>query len=304
MTVRFKANCAVMAASLFWGVTFVVVKNTLADISVFAYLAARFILGGLPMAWIYRSELRKLSRKEFRGGLQVGAIMFGGYAFQTAGIARTTPSKAAFITGISVVLVPVFLAVIWRRKISAWAWGGVFGSFAGLYFLTVPRQGIHDLNRGDVLVLGCAVLYAFQIILISRFSREFSQAGLAGLSYLQVSTTAVLSSIAVPIVAAAGWEPLRFHLTSNMIFGVLVTAIFTTALAYPLLVWGQRFITATNAALILATEPVYAAITSFVVIHERLGVRALIGAALILAGILLAELKGPVPVAQEHRSDS
>lgn len=304
MTVRFKANCAVMAASLFWGVTFVVVKNTLADISVFAYLAARFILGGLPMAWIYRSELRKLSRKEFWGGVQVGAIMFGGYAFQTAGIARTTPSKAAFITGISVVLVPVFLALVWRRKISIWAWGGVLASFAGLYFLTVPQQGIHDLNRGDMLVLGCAVLYAFQIIFISRFSREYSQAGLAGLSYLQVSATALLSSIAVPIVAAAGWEPLRFRLTSNMVFGVLVTAIFTTALAYPLLVWGQRFITATNAALILATEPVYAAITSFVVIHERLGVRAVIGAALILAGILVAELKGPIPAAKEHRSDS
>ena len=304
MTVRFKANCAVMAASLFWGVTFVVVKNTLADISVFAYIAVRFILGGLPMAWIYRSELRKLSRREFWGGLQVGAIMFGGYAFQTAGIARTTPSKAAFITGISVVLVPVFLALFWRRKISLWAWGGVLASFAGLYFLTVPRQGIHDLNRGDLLVLGCAVLYAFQIIYISRFSGEYSQAGLAGLGFLQVATTAALSSIAVPLIAAAGWEPLRFHFTSNMVFGVLVTAIFTTALAYPLLVWGQRFITATNAALILATEPIYAAITSFVVIHERLGMRALIGAALILAGILLAELKGPVPVAEEHRSDS
>jgi drug/metabolite transporter (DMT)-like permease len=198
----------------------------------------------------------------------------------------------------------VFLALFWRRKISLWAWGGVLASFAGLYFLTVPRQGIHDLNRGDLLVLGCAVLYAFQIIYISRFSGEYSQAGLAGLGFLQVATTAALSSIAVPLIAAAGWEPLRFHFTSNMVFGVLVTAIFTTALAYPLLVWGQRFITATNAALILATEPIYAAITSFVVIHERLGMRALIGAALILAGILLAELKGPVPVAEEHRSDS
>ena len=256
------------------------------------------------MAWIYRSELPKLSRKELWGGLWVGAIMFVGYAFQTAGIARTTPSKAAFVTGISVVLVPIFLAVLWRRKISAWAWVGVVASFTGLYFLTVPRQGIHDLNRGDLLVLGCAVLYAFQIILISRFSAEYSQAGLAGLSFLQVATTAVLSLLAIPLLNATGWEPLRFHLTSQMVFGVLVTASFTTALAYPLLVWGQRHITATNAALILTTEPVYAAITSFVVIHERLGARALLGAGLILAGILVAELKGPIPAAEEHLSDS
>jgi drug/metabolite transporter (DMT)-like permease len=290
-----------MTASFFWGVTFVVVKNTLDDISVFAYLAARFTLGALPMAWIYRSDLRKLSRKELWGGLQVGAIMFGGYAFQTAGIARTAASKAAFITGISVVLVPVFLAVVWRRKISAWAWGGVIASFTGLYFLTVPRQGIHDLNRGDMLVMGCAVLYALQIIFISRYSAEYS---LASLSFLQVATTAGLSLLAVPLLSATGWEPLRFQLTSQMIFGVLVTAIFTTAIAYPLLVWGQRHITATNTALILATEPVYAAITSFVVIHERLGARALVGAALILAGILVAELKGPIPAAKEYHSDS
>jgi drug/metabolite transporter (DMT)-like permease len=290
-----------MAASLFWGVTFVVVKNTLDDISVFAYLAARFTLGALPMVWIYRSDLRKLSRKELWGGLQVGAIMFGGYAFQTAGIARTTPSKAAFITGISVVFVPVFLAIFWRRKISVWAWGGVLASFAGLYFLTVPRQGIHDLNRGDMLVLGCAVLYALQIILISRYSAEYS---LASLSFLQVAVTAVMSLLAVPLLNATAWEPLKFHLTSQMVFGVLVTAILTTAIAYPLLVWGQRHITATNTALILATEPVYAAITSFVVIHERLGARALVGAGLILAGILVAELKGPIPASEEIRHDA
>ena len=300
VSLRFKAHCAVMISSLLWGVTFVVVKNTLADISVFAYLAARFTLGALPMAWIYRSDLRKLSRGELWAGLQIGAIMFGGYAFQTAGIARTTPSKAAFITGISVVLVPVFLAVIWRRKISAWAWGGVFASFAGLYFLTVPRQGIRDLNRGDLMVMGCAVLYALQIIFISRYSAEYS---LGGLSFLQVAATAGLSLLAVPLLAATHLETLVFHFTAQMVFGVLVTAIFTTAIAYPLLVWGQRHTTATNTALILASEPVYAAITSFVVLHERLGPRALAGAGLILAGILLAELKGPVPASEEIHHD-
>jgi drug/metabolite transporter (DMT)-like permease len=84
-----------------------------------------------------------------------------------------------------------------------------------------------------------------------------------------------------------------------LIFGVLVTAVFTTAIAYPLLVWAQRHTSATNTALILASEPIFAAVTSFIVLHERLGVRALLGAGLILAGILLAELKGPVPAAEE-----
>jgi len=171
---RFKAHCALFLCSLLWGVTFVVVKNALEDISVFAYLAARFILGALPLLWIYRDDMRRISLAEARAGAQVGLLMFGGYAFQTEGIALTTPSKAAFITGLSVVLVPVFLAAFWKRRIGFWAWGGAAASFVGLYFLTVPKEGIRDLNRGDLLVLGCAVMYALQIIYIARYTGKHS----------------------------------------------------------------------------------------------------------------------------------
>lgn len=294
MSLRFKAHCALFLCSFLWGVTFVVVKDALADISVFGYLAARFILGALPMIWLYREDLRKLTLGEAWAGTQVGLFMFGGYAFQTAGIARTTPSKAAFITGLSVVLVPVFLAAFWRRKIGAWAWGGAAASFAGLYFLTVPMQGFADLNRGDLLVMGCAVLYAFQIIFIARYTGKYS---LGALSCLQVILAGVLSTIAVPIFNLTRWEPFFVRFTFQMEFGVIITAIFTTALAYPLLVWGQRHTTATNTALILTFEPVFAAVTSFFMLHERLGGRALAGAALILSGICIAEWKGTIPSA-------
>lgn len=294
MSLRAKAHIALMTCCFFWGVTFVVVKDALADISVFAYMAARFVLGALPLIWFYREDLRKLTRDEAWAGIQVGLFMFGGYSFQTAGIARTTPSKAAFITGLSVVLVPVFLAVFWRKKIGAWAWGGAAASFAGLYLLTVPAQGLADLNRGDLLVMGCAVLYAFQIIFIARYTRTYS---LGALSCLQVILAGVLSTVAVPIFNVTGWEPFFVRFTFAMEFGVLVTAVFTTALAYPFLVWGQRHTTATNTALILTFEPVFAALTSFLVLHERLGRRALAGAVLILAGICIAEWKGTIPSA-------
>lgn len=294
MSLRLKAHAALLLCSFLWGVTFVVVKDALADISVFGYLSARFVLGALPMIWIYRDDLRKLTRAEAWAGIQVGVFMAGGYAFQTAGIARTTPSKAAFITGVSVVLVPVFLAAFWRRRIGAWAWGGAAASFAGLYFLTVPKEGIADLNRGDLLVMVCAVLYALQIIFIARFTGKYS---LGALSCLQVILAGVLSTIAVPIFHVTGWEPFFVRFTFQMEFGVIVTAIFTTAIAYPLLVWAQRHTTATNTALILTAEPVFAAITSFLVVHERLGARSLAGAALILAGICIAEYKGTIPSA-------
>lgn len=289
MSLRLKAHLALLTCSFLWGVTFVVVKNAVADISVFAYLAARFILGVLPLLWLYREDLRKMTRDEAWAGLQIGMFMFGGYAFQTAGIARTTPSKAAFITGVSVVLVPIFLAAIWRRRISAWAWAGAAASFVGLYYLTVPKEGLADLNRGDLLVLACAVFYAFQIIFIAKHSGKYSQ---GALTCMQVGLTGVLSAVGVPLMSATRWEPFFARFTFQMVFGVLVTAIFTTAIAYPLLVWAQRYTTATNTALILTTEPVFAALTSFLVLGERLGVRATAGAALILAGIIAGELKG------------
>jgi drug/metabolite transporter (DMT)-like permease len=301
MSTRLKAQLAVGICSFVWGVTFVVVKNALVDSSVFAFLAARFTLGALPMIWLYRAELRKLSRAEFWAGTLIGLFMFGGYVFQTAGIAETTPSKAAFITGFSVVLVPVLLALVWRRRVNIWVWSGALAALAGLYYLTVPKEGIHNLNRGDLLVVGCAFLYALQIIYISRCSTKYS---LAGISFMQVAVTAVLSLVGTPVLAATHLEPFRFHLSSDLIFGVLISAVFTTALAYPLLVWGQRHTSATNTALILATEPIFAAVTSFIVLDERLGVRALAGAGLILAGILVAELKGPVPASEEIRHDA
>ena len=294
MSLRLKAHAALLLCSFLWGVTFVVVKDALADISVFGYLSARFVLGALPMIWIYREDLRKLTRAEAWAGIHVGLFMAGGYAFQTAGIARTTPSKAAFITGVSVVLVPVFLAAFWRKRIGAWAWGGAAASFAGLYFLTVPREGIADLNRGDLLVMACAVLYALQIIFIAHYTGKYS---LGALSCLQVILAGALFMIAVPIFNVTRVEPFFVRFTFQMEFGVIVTAIFTTAIAYPLLVWAQRHTTATNTALILTTEPVFAAITSFVVVHERLGGRVLAGAALILAGICIAEWKGTIPSA-------
>ena len=292
MSLRFKAHCALFTCSLLWGVTFVVVKDALYDISVFGYLAARFLLGAVPMIWVYRRDLRELTREEAWAGIQVGLFMFGGYSFQTAGIALTTPSKAAFITGMSVVLVPVFLAIFWRRKISIWAWAGAAASFVGLYFLTAPQHGLADLNRGDLLVMVCAILYALQIILIDRYTSKYS---LGAFSCIQVILAGALSAIAVPLLNATHLEPFFVHYTFRMEFGVIVTAIFTTAIAYPLLVWGQRHTTATNTALILTCEPIFAAITSYFAIHERLGGRSLAGAALILGGICVAEWKGTVP---------
>ena len=300
MSQRVKADLALGFCSLIWGATFVVVKEALEGASVFAFIAVRFALAAVLMAAIFHAALRKLTRAEIWAGVQIGVFMFAGYAFQTLGLRQTTPTKAGFITGFSVVLVPVLMAAFWRRKINAWIWAGALAALVGLYFLSVPPGALGPafaaLNFGDLLVLGCAVMFAIHIILVGQYSPRHS---VGALSFLQVATTAVLGLAAVPLVAAAGLESPRFSCTPAVIFGVLITAVGATAIAFTIQVWAQQHTSATHTAILFSLEPVFAALTSYIVLNERLGGRALVGAALVLAGILLAELKGPTQVAPE-----
>jgi drug/metabolite transporter (DMT)-like permease len=293
---RIRADLALVLCTLIWGVTFVIVKDALADISVLAFLAVRFALAAVLMALMFRGSIARLDRRGVWAGMQIGLCMFGGFLFQTAGLRRTTPSKAAFITGSSVVLVPFLLAAFRQRRIGAWTWVAVTIAFAGLYFLTVPRQGFSGLDRGDPLVFVCAILFALQIILISRYVERYS---VGGLSFLQVAATAALSIVLLPLAARTGWEPLRIVWNGNVVFAVLVTAIGATAIATPLQTWGQKHTSASHAAIFFSLEPVFAAITSLVLGRERLGARGFTGAALVFAGILMAEFKSAGPVAPE-----
>jgi drug/metabolite transporter (DMT)-like permease len=290
---RVRADLALVLCTFIWGATFVIVKDALADISVLAFLAVRFALAAILMAIMFRRSIARLDRRGVWAGAQIGLFMFGGFVFQTVGLRWTTPSKAAFITGSSVVLVPLLLAAFGWRRITPWTWAAVAIAFGGLYFLTVPREGFIGINRGDPIVFVCAVLFAMQIILISRYVERFS---VGGLSFLQVSVTAALSISALPIAAEMGWEPVRIVWNGNVIFAIAATAVAATAIATPLQNWGQKHTSASHAAILFTLEPVFAVLTSLLLGRERLGARTLAGGALVLVGILLAELKGPAPV--------
>src|SRR5271163_4345348 len=193
-----RADLALGLTALIWGATFVVVKDALADVSVFLYIAVRFALAAVVMAIFFRQALRGLTRSSIWAGAQIGFFMFAGYAFQTTGLKFTTPSKAAFITGSSVVIVPLLLALFSRRRVNKWIWAGALSALAGLYFLTVPPEGLGGLNRGDPIVFGCAVAFALHMIVISRYVEHHSVGALA---VIQVATTAVLATIAIPFLS-------------------------------------------------------------------------------------------------------
>jgi len=293
---RAKADLSLALCSFFWGATFVVVKGVLSYASVFLFLALRFTLAAALMAMFQPRLVRKVKRAELLAGAALGFFMLSGYCFQTAGLLYTTPAKSGLVTGSSVVLVPLLLALFWRKQLTLWAYGGAMAAFLGLYYLTVPPEGIRHLNIGDLLTFIAATFYAFHIILVGRYTKLHS---VVALSVLQVAVCAVLAWIATAGSNAFGLERVRFVNRWELYAGVAVCAVFATAVAFTIQLWAQRFTSPSHAAILFTLEPVFAALTSYLLIHERFGRRAGIGAALVLAGILLAELKGPAPAAPE-----
>lgn len=309
MSRRTQAALAMMATTAMWGATFVLVKQALESASVFAFMVLRFGLAALVMAAIYRAAVRGMSRSELRAGVEIGLFLFAGYAFQNAGLLFTTASKSAFITGSAVVLVPLLLFAFWGRKARTSAWVGAFAAFAGLFFITVPGgaglSGFAQLNRGDMLTVAGAISFALHIIFIGRYTSAHVAGDVAprmsigALSFVQVAVTALLSVVAIPLFHFAEWEATRLDWNPQLITAVAVTGILGTALAFSVQVWAQRYLAPSHTGLLLTLEPVFAALTSYLWLDERLGGRALFGSCLILIGILIAELKGPAQAAAD-----
>jgi drug/metabolite transporter (DMT)-like permease len=295
MTKRFRADISLAFCSLLWGATFVVVKNSLDYSSVFVFLSARFTLAAILMAAFRPHVFRALKREELLAGAALGFFMFGGYAFQTAGLQYTTPAKSGFVTGSSVVMVPVLLGIFWGRRLTLWVYAGVSAALFGLYFLTVPAEGISHLNRGDLLTFIAAGLYAMHIILVGNYARRHS---VAALSVLQVAACAAMAWLATGVTSVTGWQSARLSLQSASLLGIAICAILATALAFSIQLWAQQFTTSSHAAILFTLEPVFASLTSYLLLRERLGNRALLGASFVLAGILIAEMLGP-PAAPE-----
>src|SRR5579863_5183340 len=200
--------------TLIWGATFVLVKQALQSVSPLLFNALRMSLAALFLAVLYATHLRHITKATLRGGLLVGFVLFVGYTFQTSGLLLTTPSKSAFLTGISTVLVPLLLIAIWKAHINPWRLAGIITAFAGLFLMTVPsgKHAIADLtniNRGDLLTIGCAVGFAFHIILLGRATQRFPFEQIA---VLQVSVAALLMVMAMPLL-----EQPHFQLTATAI---------------------------------------------------------------------------------------
>jgi len=191
--------------------------------------------------------------------------MFLGYAFQTAGLQYTTPSKSGFVTGSSVVLVPLLLAMFWA---SGWARGAYAGAMCrfGLYFLTIPAEGIAYLNRGDVLTFVAAGLYAVHIILVGEYTKQHSA---TALSLVQVAACAVMAWVIAGVAAAIRWQPARFECAGSCIGNLDLRCVCDGRGVLHSIV-AQRYTTPSHAAILFTLEP-SSRDHLYILIRERLG---------------------------------
>jgi drug/metabolite transporter (DMT)-like permease len=286
-----KAHLLLVLMTLIWGSTFVLIKEALKDSSPLLLNAVRMALAAVLLALYYRKHLNTWTRPALTAGVVVGIFLYLGYALQTTGLKLTTPSKSAFLTGTSTVLVPLILVAFWKTRIHLWRAVGIALAFFGLFLMTVPagRAGLADfanVNRGDILSIGCAFGFALQIVFLGRATQRFPFEQIA---VLQIGTAAALMAVTAPLL-----EHPRFQPSNAVIATVLITGILGTAVAFTVQAWAQQFTPATHTALIFNLEPVFAWLTSFIYLHERLGFRAGAGALLILTGVLVSELLGQV----------
>jgi drug/metabolite transporter (DMT)-like permease len=268
-----------LLATALWGTSFVAVKSALADATPFAFLTVRFAIAALLLAPGTRFRPRPAG-PELRGGALLGILVAVGFVAQTAGLVITTPSRSAFIVAVSSVLAPVIaLALLGERP--RWLTAAALAlATLGIYFLTGPDAG--GLNRGDALTLICAACFGGQIVAVTELSRRYDARRLV---FIQIAATAVVAALATAFL-----EQPHIRWTPGFIGALGYTVLFASTICFLLQMRAQREMSSARAALIFCLEPLFAAVTSWLVLGERLSALQWSGGALILVGMLLAEL--------------
>jgi drug/metabolite transporter (DMT)-like permease len=260
-----------------WGATFTVVKHVLTRIAPEPFIFLRFTVAGIVLL-VIAIAMRKLPRAAIRPGIVLGALLFAGYWCQTRGLMTISPSRSAFLTGLYVVMVPFCDRLLFAKRVAARAWLGCVLAAIGTTLLIGGIDARAGL--GDILTIAGAVCFAMHVILSAKYSAATPSLGLAAVQVLVAGLAAMPPSLFVP----------RPRMTTAVIAVILFTAIVTTALAFVALMWGQSRVTATEAAVILAFEPMAASITSILFEHEPVTAGFLAGAATIVGAMVLSQL--------------
>ncbi|WP_421272602.1 DMT family transporter [Aeromonas taiwanensis] len=286
-----RSNMMLLMAAAIWGLGFVAQRLGMDHMGPFTFNGLRFLLGAfslLPLLWWLKSRQPRQPagqpsgdrRQLLIGGLLAGGVLFSAASLQQVGLLYTTAAKAGFITGLYIILVPV-IGLALRHKTGANTWIGTLIAMAGLYYLSVTEE--FTIGYGDLLQVVGALFWAVHLLVLDHYSNRVAPIRLAGVQFVVCGLLSLITAFAIetPTLsgAVAGWQAL------------LYAGLVSVGIGYTLQVVGQRGAHPAHAAIILSLETVFAAIGGVLLLGEHLDERAIVGCALMLAGMLISQIR-------------
>lgn len=278
---KYFGEIGLIITAIIWGSGFVATAVALTYYTPYQTMAIRFLVGGIILSAVFFNRLKTIDVNMLKKGTFLGTILYVSFALQTVGLQYTTPSKNAFITAVNVVIVPLIAFLFYRKKLNRSEVIGAFLALAGIGFMSLQISG--TINFGDFLTFLCAIGFAFHIVYTAKFVKGEDP---IQLTLVQLLTAAVIGLV---VVTLKGELVMPFEPTALM--PVLYLGVFSTTIAYLLQTAGQKLVSETKAAIILSTEALWGTLFSVIILSELITIRMTVGATLIIAAILISELK-------------
>jgi len=264
----------------FWGISFVFVKAGVAEVSPYVFLLYKFFIAAFTLLLVFYSQLKYINSSTIITGVVLGIPLFAGTLLQSVGLQYTSVSNSAFITGLDVLLIPIFKSLLHRKQLPVKIWFSCIMAFGGLSIIAVKlplRMGI-----GDVYTIACAFGFAAYVILAGRF---------AGRQY------PILAVIVAMFFCAFGSLLISLLTTHSALIpsgysfwqGVMFTGLLATAYMYAVQNYGQRYLSEEKVAITYLFEPIFASIASVLLLHETISLKTYIGGFFIILAMFTAE---------------
>ena len=292
---KIKGTIYLLCAALLWGVAFVAQDVGLEHIEPFTFTSVRCFLGADVLFFIClilnntkkdkpsftKAERKKNVKNLIVGSLVCGTVMCLATNLQQIGLVYTTAGKSGFITACYIVLVPV-IGLFLKRKCPLTVWIAVMLAVTGLYFLCLG-DGIGSINKGDLITLGCTVMFSLHILVIDAFIVKTDAVCLA---CGQCLVNSIISAVFMFI-----FENPSFQKILNAIIPLVYTGVFSAGVAYMFQILGQKFLKPTVASIIMSLESVISVLAAWVILNQALSIKEIIGCVVIFCAIILAQIQ-------------
>lgn len=278
----YKADFILVIVAFLWGSSYVVTKSAINEIGPMYVVFYRFSIASILCIIFNRKHLNNISKREIEAGIVLGTLLAVGIIFSLYGVMYTTVSKNSFIVSINVVLVPFVYWVICKIKPTIMSISAVILMALGLAFLTLDFSGSFEINKGDVLSLGCVLFYAFHVVLSDVYAKKYNP--------VLINTIAMIAAAVISFVSLIIKGDISFNIPSKFLINIIYLSIFPTFVCYSLQIVAQKYTIATHAAIIISLESVIATILAIIFLKEKLTFNMIIGCIIIFISVLTSEI--------------